>query len=109
MRAFDFAMVLETRAKTSADLVAERDNVVIRPEQRREDRRIGTVVSVAVILRPDIHRGLTVVFQDTTDVLVIFNTTQNFHTLRRDGIIFLRKLHFPWNYISVKEQYNKFV
>jgi len=47
-------MILVMRAKTSTDLVAERDDVVVRSEQRRKDRRIGTVESVAVILRPDV-------------------------------------------------------
>lgn len=82
-------MILKFRAHTATYLESKRDNVVIRSEQRWKDRRIGTVVSVAVIVRPDVHRGFTIIFQDTTNILVIFNTAQNFHTLWRDGSIFL--------------------
>lgn len=92
LRTFDFAVITKVRADTSTDLVSERDYVVIRSEQRCKDRRIGTVESVAVILRPNIQRRFTIPFQDTADVLEIFSATQNFHALRHDGPVFLIKI-----------------
>src|SRR5436190_18088787 len=93
IRTFDFAVMTKMRADTSTELITKRDDVVVRPEQRREDRRIGAVILVAVILRPNIHLGFTSKFQDFTDVLEISSTAQHLHTIPYGGVVFLIRLY----------------
>lgn len=88
-RTFDFRGVTVTSAETPTELEAERDDVIVRAEQRREDCRVGAVEFVAVIFWPDVQRWFAVEFHDATDVLVILNSSQNPHAFRHDGPVFL--------------------